>query len=190
MFTLAIFCLTVSNPPSFITLQVPVQYCSLQHQTWLSPPDTSATESVLLWLSCFVLSLLWPFPVAYWTSDLGVHLLVSVSFALSYCPWASCSNNTGGVCHSHSQRTTFCLNSSLWPVGTGWPCLAQLTASLSYTSPFTMTRLWSTKAGETRNVRITEPLCSASQTSTTQWINCTYKKLKRMRLTSIFKKVK
>ena len=71
MFTLAIFCLTVSNPPSFITLQVPVQYCSLQHRTWLSAPDTSATVSVLLWLSCFVLSLLCPFPVAYWTSGLG-----------------------------------------------------------------------------------------------------------------------
>ena len=43
MFSLAISCLTASNLPWFtdLTLQVPVQYYSLQHWTLLSPPDTS-----------------------------------------------------------------------------------------------------------------------------------------------------
>ena len=34
---------------------------------------------------------------------------------------------------------------SLWPIHLGWPFMAWLMASLSYTSPFTMTRLWSMK---------------------------------------------
>ena len=46
MFTLAISCLTTSNLPWFVDLrfQVPMEYCSLQHQTLLSPPDTSTSE--------------------------------------------------------------------------------------------------------------------------------------------------
>ena len=45
MFTLAISCLTASNLHSFmdLTFQIPMQYYSLQHQTLLSPPDTSTT---------------------------------------------------------------------------------------------------------------------------------------------------
>ena len=46
MFTLAISCLTTSKLPwpVDLTLQVHMQYCSLQHQTLLSPPDISTTE--------------------------------------------------------------------------------------------------------------------------------------------------
>ena len=46
MFTLSISCLTMSNLLWFmdLTFQVPMQYYSLQHQTLLSPPDTSKTE--------------------------------------------------------------------------------------------------------------------------------------------------
>ena len=33
-------------------------------------------------------------------------------------------------------------NSSLWPIHFGWPCTAWLIVSLSYASPFAMTRLW------------------------------------------------
>ena len=42
-FTLAISCLTTSNLPWFMDLafQVPMQYCSLQHQTLLLSPVTS-----------------------------------------------------------------------------------------------------------------------------------------------------
>ena len=41
MFTLAISCLTTSNMPWFmnLTFQVPMQYCSLQHQTLLLSPE-------------------------------------------------------------------------------------------------------------------------------------------------------
>ena len=55
---------------------------------------------------------------------------------------------SGSVCHSLLQWTTFCQNSLLWPVFLGWPCTAWLRASLSYASPFSMTRLWSMKAGD------------------------------------------
>ena len=46
MFTLAVSCLIMSNLLCFmdLTFQVPLQYCSLQLQSWLSPPDTSTTE--------------------------------------------------------------------------------------------------------------------------------------------------
>ena len=45
MFTLAISCLTTSNLPWLMDLifQVPMQYCSLQHQTLLLLPVTSTT---------------------------------------------------------------------------------------------------------------------------------------------------
>ena len=45
VFTLAIACLTTSNLPWFMDLifQVPMQYCSLQHQTLLPSPVTSTT---------------------------------------------------------------------------------------------------------------------------------------------------
>ena len=53
-----------------LTFQVPVQYCSLQHQTLLSPPDTSTPEHYLhfgsassLFLELFLCSS----PVEYWT---------------------------------------------------------------------------------------------------------------------------
>ena len=44
-FTLAISCLTTSNLPWFmdLTIQVPMQYCSLQHRTLLLSPVPSTT---------------------------------------------------------------------------------------------------------------------------------------------------
>ena len=59
MFNLAISFLTMSNLPWFmdLTFQVPMQYCSLQHQISLSSSDTSTTElQFQLWPSCFILS--------------------------------------------------------------------------------------------------------------------------------------
>ena len=46
MFTLTISGLTTSNLPwlMHLTFHVPMQYCSLQHQILLSPPDTFTTE--------------------------------------------------------------------------------------------------------------------------------------------------
>ena len=90
-FALAISWLTTSNLPWFmdLTFQVPMKYCSLQHQTLLLSPVTSTTGCC----SCFgsipsfflELFLHWS-PVAYWApTDLGVPLSVSYHFAFSYC---------------------------------------------------------------------------------------------------------
>ena len=43
------------------------------------------------------------------------------------------------------QCTTIFQNSPIWPICSGWPCKAWLIASLSYSSPCAMTRLWSLK---------------------------------------------
>ena len=87
MFTLAISCLTTSNLPWFmdLTCQVPMQYCSLQHQTLLLSPVTSTTGY------CFCVGSILPFflklflhwsPVAHWT----LTNLESSSFnILSFC---------------------------------------------------------------------------------------------------------
>ena len=59
MFTLAISCLTTSSLPWFmdLTFQVPMQYCSLQHQASLSSPVTSIPGCcVRFWISHFILS--------------------------------------------------------------------------------------------------------------------------------------
>ena len=58
-FTLVISCLTTSDVPCFmdLTFQVPMQFCSLQHQTLLLSPVTSTTGWLfLLWLCLFILS--------------------------------------------------------------------------------------------------------------------------------------
>ena len=73
MFTLAISCLATSNLLWFVdlTFQVPMQHCSLQHQTLLSPPDTSTTGCSFLFSSAFSFFLelfLCSSPVAYWTA--------------------------------------------------------------------------------------------------------------------------
>ena len=154
MFILTISCLTVSNFPWFTDLafQVPIQCCSLQHQILLSSPNTPTTERPIHFgpaasstLGLLVI-LLRSSPVAHWApSDLGTHLLVSYLSSLLYGLWGSHSKYTGVVCHSPLQWITLCQNSLLWTIRSGWPCTAWLTASLSYASPFVVTRQWSTK---------------------------------------------
>ena len=85
MFTLAITYLTTSNLPWFmdLTLQVPMQYCSLQHHILLPSPVTSTTGCCFCFgsVSSFFLELFlhWS-PVAYWApTDLG-----SSSFRVPY----------------------------------------------------------------------------------------------------------
>ena len=62
MFTLAISCLMTSKWPWYVdlTFQVPLQYFSLQHQTLLPSPVTSATGCwfffFFFWLHPFILS--------------------------------------------------------------------------------------------------------------------------------------
>ena len=85
MFTLAISCLTTSNLPWFmdLTLQVPIQYCSLQHQTLYLSSVPLTTECCFCFgsIPSFFLEffLHWT-TVAYWApTDLG-----SSSFSVLY----------------------------------------------------------------------------------------------------------
>ena len=87
MFTLAISYLTTSNFPWFmyLTFQIPMQYCSLQHQTLLPSPVISTTGWCFCFgsVSSFFLELFfYQSPVTYWApTDLG-----SLSFSvLSFC---------------------------------------------------------------------------------------------------------
>ena len=88
MFLLAISCLTTSNLPWFmdLTLQVPMQYCSLQHWTFLPSPVTSTTGYCFCFgtISSFFLELvLHSYQVAYWAStDLGSSSSSVISFCL------------------------------------------------------------------------------------------------------------
>ena len=88
MFTLAISCLTTSNLPWFmdLTFQVPMQYCSLQHQTLLPSLVTSTAGCCFCFgfISSFFLEvLLYVSPVAYWAStNLGRSSFSVLSFCL------------------------------------------------------------------------------------------------------------
>ena len=87
-FTLAISCLTTSNLLWFmdLTFQVPMQYCSLRHQTLLLSPVTSTTGCCLhfgsvspLFLELFLHSS----PVVYWApTNLGNSSFRVLSFCL------------------------------------------------------------------------------------------------------------
>ena len=87
-FTLAISCLTTSNLPWFmdLTVQVPVQYCSLQHQTLLLSPVSSIAGYCFFFgsIHSFFLELFlhWS-PVACWApTDLGSSSFGVISFCL------------------------------------------------------------------------------------------------------------
>ena len=137
MFTFAISCLTTSNLHSFMDLafQIPVQYCSLQHWSLLSPPDTSITGCCFCFGSVISFHLelcLCSSPVAYWApTDLRVHPSVSYLFTFSYCSWGSQDKNTEVLCHFLLQWPTFCQNSPPWPIHLGWPYTAWVIISLS-----------------------------------------------------------
>ena len=131
-FTITISCLTTSILPWFmdLTVQVPMQYYSLQHQTLYLSPVTSTT-GYCFWcgsMPSFFLELFlhWS-PVAYWTpTDLGSSSFSILSFCLSYCSWGSQGKNTEVVCHSLLQWTTFCQTSPPWPAHLRWPHMAWL----------------------------------------------------------------
>ena len=145
MFTLALSSLTASNLPWFmyLILHVPVQHCSLEHQTLLSAPDTSVTKhhfcfglAASLFLELLFISL-HSSPAAYWTPSYrggGSHL--PVTYLLHFHTiHGVLAKNTRVVCHSLLQWTTFCQNSSLWSVHLGWPSMVWVIASLNYASP-------------------------------------------------------
>ena len=137
MFTLAISCLTTSNLPWFmdLTFQVPIQYCSLQHQTLLPLPVTSTTGWYFCFgsISSFFLELLLHLsPAAYWApTDLGSSSFSVLSFCYSYCSWGSQGRNTEVVCHWLLQWSMFCQSSPPWLVCLEWRYMAWLIVSLS-----------------------------------------------------------
>ena len=61
---------------------------------------------------------------------------------LSYCSWGSQGKNIEVVWHSVFQWTTFCQNSPTWPVWLGWPYMAWLIVSLSWTRLWSMWSVW------------------------------------------------
>ena len=91
IFTLAISFFTMFNLPWFVDLifHIPMQYCSLQHRTLLSPSDTSTTEchfcsgpAASFFLELLVTAL-GSSPVAYWTpTDLRGSSFSVISFCL------------------------------------------------------------------------------------------------------------
>ena len=87
-FTLAISCLTTSNLPWFmdLTFQIPMQYCSLQHQALLLSPVTSTTGYCFCFgsIPSFFLELFLHWcPVAYRAAtDLGSSSFSILSFCL------------------------------------------------------------------------------------------------------------
>ena len=132
MFPLAISCLTTASLPWFIdlTFQVPMQYCSLQHQTLLLSPVTLTTGYCFCFGSIpsllLELFLHWS-PVAYWASnDLGSSSFGNLNYAFSYCSWGFQGMNTEAVCHSLLPWTTFCQYCPPSPIHLGWPYKAWL----------------------------------------------------------------
>ena len=110
-FTLAISCLTTSNLPWFIdlTFQVPMQYCSLQHQTLLLSPVSSTAG----WWFCFgfipsfFLELFHWSPVAYWApTDLGGSSLSVLSFCLFILFMDQIANISGSSKNQKNSRKT------------------------------------------------------------------------------------
>ena len=99
-----------------LNIQVPMQYCFLQHWTLLLSPVPSTTGCCFCFgsIPSFFLELFlhWS-AVAYWApTGLGSSSFMSYLFAFSYCSWASQGKNTDVVCHSLLQWTMFCQSSS------------------------------------------------------------------------------
>ena len=136
-FTLAISCLITSNLPWFmdLTSQVPVQHCSLQHQTSLPSPVTSTSGYCCCFgsVSSFFLELFlhWS-PVAYWApTDLGRSSFCVLSFCLFILFMGFSRQECWSGLPFLLQWTTFCQNSPLWPICLECPYRAWLIVSLS-----------------------------------------------------------
>ena len=93
MFTFAIPCLTTSNLPWFVdlTFQVPMQYCSIQHQTLF--PSSVRSHRMVLWR----------------------HTRPSKSNTQKRCPF----HYSGLECKSRKSRDTWS-NREVWPWSTIW----------------------------------------------------------------------
>ena len=131
-FTLAITYLITSNLPWFMDLifQVPIKYCSLQHQALLLSPVTSTTGYCFCFgsIPSFFLELFlhWS-PVAYWTPiDLGSSSFSVLSFCLLILFMGFSRQESWSGLPVPSAVDTFCQTSPPWPVRLGWPHTAWL----------------------------------------------------------------
>ena len=136
MFILAISCLTASSLLWIIYLrfQVPVQYCSPQHQTLLSSAVTSTTGHCFLFgfvCSFFLELFLQSSPVVGHLPTLRVHLQCHILclFILFMGVWRQ--EYWSGLPFHFPVDHVFWQNSPPWPVPLGWPCIAWLIVSLS-----------------------------------------------------------
>ena len=124
-----------------------MQYYSLQHRTLLSPPDTCTTGHRFHFGSVFS-DLLFSSPIVYWTPiNLGGYLSVLYLSTFSYCLWGSQGKNAEMVCHSPFQCAILSELISV-PFSSGhfvchgWPYMAWLTVSLSYTKLWSVWSFW------------------------------------------------
>ena len=137
MFTLAISCLATSNLPWFMDLiiQVPMQHCSSQHRTLLSPWDSSTTGHCFLFgsTSSFLMGLLLcSSPVAYWApTDLGSSSFSVLSFC-SFILFMGFSRQECWIGLPFPSPVDYLLSNSLpWTVHLSWPYKAWLRVSLN-----------------------------------------------------------
>ena len=113
----AIYPSTTADSPRFtaLTFQVPMQYCSLQHQTFtLTTRHIPNWASFPLWPSHAIVSgsisncpLLSPSSILDTFQPAGLIFQCHILCAFSYCPWGSCGKNAGMVCHSLLQWPRF-----------------------------------------------------------------------------------
>ena len=108
-----------------LTFQVPLQCCSLQHQTLLLSPVTSTAGYCFCFGSIpslfLELFLHWS-PVAYWAPTyLGSSSFSILSFCLFILFMGFSKQEYWSGLHSLLQWTTFCQTSPPWPTCLGWP---------------------------------------------------------------------
>ena len=113
-----------------LTFQVPMQYCSLQHQTLLPSPVTSKTglcfhfgSVSLFFLELFIHSS----PVVYWAhTDLRSSSFSVISFCLFILFMVFSRQEYWSGLPFPSPGPSFCQTSPPWPVHLGWPHVAWL----------------------------------------------------------------
>ena len=148
MFTLNISYLTASNLPWFrdLTLQVPMQYCSLQHRTLLPSPVTSTAGCCFHYgsVSSFFLELFlhWS-PVAYWApTNLGSSSFNVPSFCLFILFMRFSRQEYRSGLPFPPPVNHIWQDSPPWPVHLEWPYRAWLIVSLSLTGLWSMWSVW------------------------------------------------
>ena len=126
-----------------LTFQVPMQYCSFQHQTLLPSPVTYTAGCCFCFgsIPSFFLELFlqWS-PVAYWApTDLGNSSFSFLSFCLFILFMGFSRQEYWSGLPFLLQWTTFCQTSPPWPIRLGWPH----TAWLSFIESDKLWSVWS-----------------------------------------------